>query len=248
MKSFGITHQGLVRHLNEDAFRVMDQKIGKLNNLYVIADGMGGHNAGDVASKQSIHHLTAYLASNSEEMEVNDLLEKAIQIANLKVYEEGSANELLVGMGTTLVICTLQDGMLHVANVGDSRLYIAKSQDPKDQLTQVTMDHSVVEELYRAGHITEVQKHHHPDGHMITRAIGVDRLVEVDTFKVSMEGIDFVLLCSDGLSKMLSDREIAKIIRQHETLEEAGNALVEAALSRGGKDNITLIIIEGNEV
>jgi len=142
-------------------------------------------------------------------------------------------------MGTTLVVCTISKDMVYVDNVGDSRLYAYS-----DELMQVTIDHSVVEELYRAGQITETEKRHHPDKNMITRAIGVEGFIDMDFFPIKRSGIKYVLICSDGLTKMLTDIEIEGLLKKEAAVEETVNFLTQRALDNGGKDNVTVILVD----
>lgn len=243
MKSFGATDKGLRREYNEDYFYISDTQIGCLPNLYVVADGMGGHKAGDVASRQAIKYLTEYIRASSS-VDMIEVLKEAVKYANTKVYEEGLANDDLRGMGTTLVVATLVNQMLYVFNVGDSRLYIKGSE-----LIQLTIDHSVVEELYRAGQIADEDRYNHPDKNIITRAIGAEKEVVVDSFTKKIDGNDIILLCSDGVTKMLVDQDINTILLNGNSLKEIGEKLIIESNEQGGHDNITLIIVKhGSEV
>ncbi|VDN45868.1 Serine/threonine phosphatase stp [Petrocella atlantisensis] len=243
MRSFALTDKGLVRSHNEDYYYVSDTPIGKLPNLYIIADGMGGHKAGDIASKKAIQHMVENVEENSD-WDVVYSLEHAIRVANRAIFDAGEHNLDQKGMGTTLVACVIKDDTLFVTNVGDSRLYVYA-----DDLEQVTLDHSVVEELYRAGHISEEDRYNHPNKNMITRALGAENEVKVDRFVRALNKSDLILLCSDGLNKMLTDDEVRIIMKQATTIEDKGYALMKASLDKGGIDNTTLIIIgNGNEV
>lgn len=245
MRSFGLTDKGLRREFNEDYFYRSDKSVGVLPNLYIVADGMGGHNAGDVASKQAVAYLIQYIEKTDADIkEVEQLLIDGILYANEKVYNESLEKDELSGMGTTLVVSTIIDGVAIVANVGDSRLYrMAKS------LKQVTIDHSVVEELYRAGHITKSERMNHPDKNMITRAIGVEGEVIVDCFSVSLTSDDLIIMCTDGLNKMILDQEIETMLGTHRELKQIASELIDGAIKKGGNDNVTVIVLRlGNEV
>ncbi|MDF1616413.1 Stp1/IreP family PP2C-type Ser/Thr phosphatase [Petrocella sp. FN5] len=243
MRSFALTDKGLVRNHNEDYYYVSDTPVGKLPNLYIIADGMGGHKAGDIASKKAIQHIVENVEKNSD-WDVVQALENAVRVANKAIFDAGEENQNQKGMGTTIVACVIKDDTLFVTNVGDSRLYVYA-----DGFEQVTLDHSVVEELYRAGHISEEDRYNHPNKNMITRALGAEEDVKVDRFVRPLSSSDLILLCSDGLNKMLSDDEVRIIMSQAKTIEDMGYALMKACLDKGGIDNITLIIINsGNEV
>ncbi|PKM56783.1 MAG: serine/threonine-protein phosphatase [Firmicutes bacterium HGW-Firmicutes-3] len=243
MRSFALTDKGLLRNHNEDYYYVSDTPIGKLPNLYIIADGMGGHKAGDIASKKAVRHMIETVEENSD-WDVMYSLENAISVANRAIFDAGEENQNQKGMGTTIVACVIKEDTLFVTNVGDSRLYVYA-----DGLEQITLDHSVVEELYRAGHISEEDRNNHPNKNMITRALGAENEVEVDRFVRALNKFDLILLCSDGLNKMLSDDEVGTIMKQSTTIEDKGYALMKACLDKGGFDNTTLIIISnGNEV
>ncbi len=242
MISYGITDRGLVRQVNEDEFFRSDSPVGCLPNLYVVADGMGGHNAGDVASRNSVRYLVEYISGTKDRTDIQSVFQEAVNYANALVYDDGVANTELRGMGTTIVFMSAFDDALYVGNVGDSRFYAIG-----DVMEQITVDHSVVEELYRAGHISETEKYHHPDRNMITRALGVENQVSMDFFEVDIEAITYGLVCSDGLTKMMTDTQIHEIIRQSDGLEETVVTLRDAAIQNGGKDNVTLILIDLGE-
>ncbi|PKM67027.1 MAG: serine/threonine-protein phosphatase [Firmicutes bacterium HGW-Firmicutes-2] len=243
MRSFALTDKGLLRNHNEDYYYAIDTPIGKLPNLYIIADGMGGHKAGDIASKKAVRHMVENVEENSD-WDVIYSLENAISVANRAIFDAGEENQNLKGMGTTIVACVIKDDTLFVTNVGDSRLYVYA-----DGLEQITLDHSVVEELFRAGQISEEDRINHPNKNMITRALGAENEVKVDRFVRVLNRSDLILLCSDGLNKMLSDDEVGTIMKQSTTIEDKGYALMKACLDKGGFDNTTLIIISnGNEV
>ena len=242
MTSFGITDRGLVRQVNEDEYFRSDSPVGCLPNLYVVADGMGGHNAGDVASRDSIHYFKEYMTEADFGGDPKQLFDDAFAYANSKVFNEGIMSRELQGMGTTMVAASVFGDSVLVGNVGDSRLYTYG-----EGIRQITIDHSVVEELYRAGQITETEKFHHPDRNMITRAIGVDDRVEMDFFTVEKKSCRLVLVCSDGLTKMMTDLEIEQVLKGQGSLRDKVENLVAAALRNGGRDNITVILIDLQE-
>ncbi len=239
MKSFGRTDRGLVREVNEDEVFRSDSPIGCLPNLYIVADGMGGHNAGDVASRNCTRYLVEYIENADIDTDIEQLFNDAIGYANRKLYDEGREDERLSGMGTTVVVATVFGESLYTANVGDSRLYAVG-----EELNQVTVDHSVVEELYRAGHISEVERHHHPDKNMITRAIGVEDPVMVDFFTIPAKEHTYFMLCTDGLTKMVSDIEIKGWFNKSRNVEAIVTGLTDTAIGHGGKDNITVIVVD----
>jgi len=243
MKTFGITNTGLVRSLNEDNYFVSEKPVGKLPNLFIVTDGMGGHNAGEIASKLAIDEFVEYCKRTDIEL-VEKMLVKGIEHANKVIYNKAKKDTNLFGMGTTFVACTVIDPYIYIANIGDSRLYVFR-----DELKQITIDHSYVEELIRAGEITRAEGYNHPDRNKITRAIGTNEEIEVDLFKLNIKDISKILMCSDGLTNMLLDEHIVEIISNYDDLSKQGTTLIEKSLEKGGLDNITLIIIDlGSEV
>ncbi len=240
MKSYGITSVGLVRSKNQDYFFATDEKIGKLNNLYIVADGMGGHRAGEVASAKTVDFMVDYIKNNDGES-VKDLLFSAAQSANYEVYKESVIVDEYRGMGTTLVAATIDDGSIHIINVGDSRLYVYK-----DKLEQLTLDHSRVEELFRAGLISEKERMDFPNKNIITRAVGIDPKVDIDYFKVDLEDTKYILICSDGLTKMLEDSRVEEYFYDIKDLEASCKSLVDEVNEKGGIDNTTIIIVDIN--
>lgn len=237
MESYCITDVGRIRSINQDYVFASDTPVGKLPNLFVVADGMGGHNAGDRASSYAVE---VFLRSVRWERDKNPIriIRRSIEKANTKVLEEAKSKEKYQGMGTTMVVATIVKDILYVANVGDSRLYLIG-----DTIRQITRDHSLVEEMIRAGGITREEGRYHPDKNVITRAIGVEERVAIDFFDVQMKKDDTLLLCTDGLSNMLTDKEIERIIKEESSLRIAGKRLVEAANRNGGSDNITALLV-----
>lgn len=230
------THTGKIRENNEDSLLLISPY------LFAIADGMGGYNAGEVASNLALEKLKA----GAEQLrgqtggELEDSLRRTMQEINRVVYEKAKQDRNCEGMGTTLTgICFPGNGTGYVFNVGDSRLYLQRGE----KLRQITRDHSLVEEMVERGEITPEEAFDHPKKNMLTRGIGIDTTVEGDVFPIDILYGDLFLLCSDGLSDMLRDTEIEMILRQKDP-EEAADALLQGALDRGGKDNISLILIK----
>lgn len=238
LKTFSITDIGKVRELNQDYVFSSENPVGTLPNLFIVADGMGGHNAGDYASRYTVETLVAELGSSTEKDPVKDI-ERAIGIANDHIREKARNDSRLFGMGTTLVVATIDGDCLQVANVGDSRLYVVN-----DKMNQITTDHSLVEEMIRMGGLERSQARWHPDKNIITRAIGASETVKVDFFKVRLKEGDSVLMCSDGLTNMLEDEEIHQIMEGSRDIVEKAEALVKAANDNGGQDNIAVVIVE----
>ena len=218
MKTFSITDVGMVRQVNQDYVYTTDNPIGPLPNLFVVADGMGGHKAGDYASKYTVEVMKRELAQ-SEEKDVEKALVSAIEKANREIIKKASEDEHLKGMGTTVVAATIVDHMMYFANVGDSRLYLINQG-----ITQLTKDHSLVEEMVRLGGIKPEEAKHHPDKNIITRAIGAKNNVDVDFYEHRLKRGDIILMCTDGLSNMVEDEELFHIVQGGRDIVEAGTA------------------------
>lgn len=224
--------------MNEDCVYASDQPVGNLPNLLIVADGMGGHNAGELASRFTVESIVDYIGKAAEDRPI-PLLSHAIHQANENVIEKAKTEKSLEGMGTTVVAATIQGSYLYVANVGDSRLYLID----KD-ITQITRDHSLVEEMIRVGELKREDARTHPDRNVITRAIGVKEPVRIDFFDMKLEKGDIILLCSDGLTNMVEDRDILKLVKKSGSLKEAASRLVTEANKNGGKDNISVVLAE----
>ena len=238
IKSFSVTDIGRKRKLNQDFVYSSDEQVGNLRNVYIVADGMGGHQAGDYASKCTVETMVREIRGCFEKSPIR-ILSKAIRIANDQVRKKAREDESLLGMGTTVVAATCLGKYLQVANVGDSRLYIIN-----DEVRQITRDHSLVEEMVRMGGIDREAARNHPDKNIITRAIGARDTIEIDFFHEELKSGDIVLMCSDGLTNMLEDEEIGRILRSQGTIEERAEELIEAANQNGGRDNIAVIVID----
>lgn len=239
LKTFSITNIGKKRKLNQDFVYTSEQPVGKLPNVFIVADGMGGHKAGDYASKVTVETMVEEILK-SEESETVVILERAIRTANALIRKCAEESPDLEGMGTTVVAATCEGDTLQVANVGDSRLYIANHKE----IRQITRDHSLVEEMVRMGGIAREEARNHPDKNIITRAVGADDVVKPDFFTVKLNYGDIVLMCTDGLTNMLEDEEIRMILEESRDMVEKAEALVRAANEKGGRDNISVILID----
>ena len=239
MKFYAITNIGRKRELNEDYIYTSGQPIGALPNLFIVADGMGGHKAGDYASMHTVDRFVEVIRELGEEHGVQDAINEAVTAANAYIYQRSRENSNLSGMGTTLVLASCIGNEAIVANIGDSRLYLVN-----DAMTQITRDHSLVEEMVTLGGIDREMARNHPDKNIITRAVGVKEKVAADFFEVDLTKGDKLLLCSDGLTNMLRDEEIYQIIQDNKELEQAAKALVDAANENGGRDNIAVVLVE----
>ncbi|MBD5548152.1 MAG: Stp1/IreP family PP2C-type Ser/Thr phosphatase [Lachnospiraceae bacterium] len=237
LRSFSVTDIGKKRKLNQDFVYVSETSLGNLPNVFIVADGMGGHNAGDYASKCTVETMVREIRGCFEKNPVR-ILGKAVMAANDQIRRKAKEDSKLYGMGSTVVVATCLGHYLQVANVGDSRLYIIN-----DEIRQITRDHSLVEEMIRMGGLDRAAARNHPDKNIITRAIGALDTVEIDFFHEELRPGDIVLMCSDGLTNMLEDKEISEIVKEYTSLEERAEKLVEAANRNGGKDNIAVILI-----
>ena len=239
LKAFSLTDVGRKRQLNEDYVCARTEAVGNLSNFFIVADGMGGHKAGDRASKETVEMMLEKI-STVKDTDPKVILQEALNVANRKVFLDASASEDLEGMGTTVVAATIRDGKLLAMNVGDSRLYLISD----GEIRQITMDHSLVEEMVRKGILAKEKARNHPKKNIITRAVGVAPTVEPDFFEVDLKAGDRILMCSDGLSNMLEDEELQKIVDSVGSLEDKAKLLVDAANVNGGKDNVSVILIE----
>ena len=236
MKVFSITDVGKVRKMNQDYVFATDEPQGTLPNLLVVADGMGGHKAGDFASKFTVETLKEEIKHSLKEGPKEVLLD-AVQVVIKKLIETAEKDIKLDGMGTTLVAATVIDHTLHFINVGDSRLYLINQE-----VKQLSRDHSLVEEMLRLGGISEEEAKHHPDKNIITRAIGVKEDVEADYYEYALKKGDVILMCTDGLCNMVNEDEIFTIIKSARDIVEAGQLLINRANENGGKDNIGVVL------
>lgn len=238
MKTFFITDKGRTRDMNQDYMFVSETPVGNLPNLFIVADGMGGHNAGDYASRYAVEIMVRRIHA-CEKKEPAAVFEHAITAANQELLLRSREESELAGMGTTAVLACIEGSRLTVANVGDSRLYVMN-----EKITQITRDHSLVEEMVRMGELEVAEAREHPDRNIITRAIGATEEVVADVFEAELKEQDTVLLCTDGLNNMLTDEEILKIMNSGGELADRVTRLIEQANESGGKDNVTAIGIE----
>ncbi len=237
MKVFSATDIGLKRQMNQDFIFTSEGAVGNLPNLFVVADGMGGHNAGDFASRYGVSVLVESVRKDRNFNPVK-ILRNAIETANREVFSQAQADPAMSGMGTTMVASTVVGGYAYVANVGDSRLYVAGSE-----LTQITQDHSLIAEMVRLGELTPEEGRDHPDKNIITRAVGTSEEVRIDFFDIKLESGNTVLMCSDGLTNMVRDERIFEILKG-DRAEDKVQALIDEANAGGGKDNIAVILLE----
>ena len=238
MKIYAMTDVGRRREVNQDYVYVTDRPIGPFPNLLTVADGMGGHKAGDFASSYTVNVLKDELKKTPMD-KPEEILRSVVSIANHKLIEAASRDIKLEGMGTTLVAATVVGNTLYFANVGDSRLYVIGGE-----IRQITVDHSLVEEMVLAGSLDAKKARTHPDKNVITRAVGAEEYLDVDFFTTKLHEGEKILMCSDGLTNMVEDEQILQLIHEKGTLESKAKALVAAANRNGGTDNISIILID----
>lgn len=250
MEYFGATYIGKYREKNEDYYYAKD-------SLFIVADGMGGHRAGEVASKiavetfiknfkQNIKNIRpcTEISNNLKEKNISDdiknLLSSSIKLANSKVYKLSVTKIEYTGMGTTFTCCYIYNNIAYITHVGDSRLYIKRGND----FRLLTSDHTIVGELYRSGRISYEETFNHPQRNFLTNVLGVDKNINWDFLTYKLKADDIILLCSDGLNSMLRDSLIFKIIDKFKNTEAIAKNLIKYANRKGGLDNITVIVIK----
>src|SRR5229473_862309 len=248
VKSFGLTHVGRQRQHNEDSFLVEDKA-----KLYLVADGMGGHAAGEIASRIAVDSISEFILHTKEDdgtwphaydeqyRRSTNRLMTAVRLANTRVLEAMRKDARLRGMGTTVVACLVDDNTMSVAHVGDSRAYLIRD----GMLSRITNDHSWVFEQVQAGMLTEAEAEKHPLRNVITRALGGALSVNPDAAEVEVRSGDVYLLCSDGLTGMVPEDEILKLVTANaDDLEKACRELIDMANEHGGLDNVTAILVK----
>ena len=246
MELWGITDSGKVRKHNQDVFQMMSTE-DKDVAVLVVCDGMGGANAGNVASELAVEafmdHVTRLIddIKNAEsQSEIAAIMIEAVMAANTSVYDKSLQDEEFTGMGTTLTAAISTANGEVVANIGDSRLYHVTKSDIK----QITRDHSVVEDMIERGEIARSEARDHPSRNLITRALGTGIYEPPDIFYLDLDSGDFIVLCSDGLSNVVMDDEILLELQRGNTVRESCEALVGTALARGAPDNVTTVILK----
>ena len=238
-----MTDRGCVRKENQDAFKISTIDGADVVTA-VLCDGMGGAQAGSVASQMACDAFMFHAANSIDEKstvkDMNAILTEAVRYANVKVYDKSFADFTCMGMGSTLVAIALNSKRAMICNVGDSRAYLYNGST----VEQITHDHSLVEEMVERGKITREEAESHPNKNIITRAIGVEATVKCDIFDIKLRDGDKVLLCSDGLTNLVTDEEIASVLMKNPELENACLKLVTLALQRGAPDNVTVVLVE----
>jgi serine/threonine protein phosphatase PrpC len=248
IEAFGRTDVGRRRKINEDSFLVSPEM-----SLYAVCDGMGGHNAGEVASRMAIETISAFIERSAVEKEITwpwgldanlsfdaNRVKTAIRLANARVFEAADNREELTGMGTTVVAALISGDVMTVGSAGDSRCYLVRG----GELKQLTRDDSWVSAALGEGILNSDDVEHHPLRNVITKAVGARDAIDLDVLAHDLQAGDLVMLCSDGLHSMVSDQEIGRILQSSpDSLEEASARLIEAANEAGGRDNVTVVLL-----
>jgi len=232
----GLTDVGRKRKTNQDKYLVANEQ-----QLFGVADGMGGHRGGDVASRLAVETIQSFIKSHTKE-DVEATLTAALREASQKIYNESSTHEELAGMGTTATFAWVRGNRIFIAHVGDSRAYLIRD----DKIWQLTEDHSLVHEQVKAGLIPEEAERNHLLKNVLTRSVGFEPEVKVDIYQKDLEKGDCYLICSDGLQTKVKDEEILRIVSKNGT-KEACKRLIDAANSYGGDDNVTTVLLKVEE-
>lgn len=234
-----ISDVGLKRTLNEDFASYLEKEEFK---VYVVADGMGGHNAGEVASQMAAERIVSYVNEKFSSSNTRNLIEEAIKKVNTDIFNFSNTNEKLSGMGTTVTVCFITKEFIHIANVGDSCCFAIRH----NEINKITKDHSLVQELVDCGSISEKEAENHPKKNIITRALGTSSGVSVDVFELDNHDYELYLLCSDGLTNELTKEEILQVVTEEKDCAKSADKLVTLAKEKGGRDNITVLLFGGD--
>lgn len=233
MEYMALTDVGMKRHNNEDSYIV---NVANEDKIFIVADGMGGHNAGEIASLEACRITESYILEQKGSIE--SVLREGVVKANRDIYVRAAENPSMKGMGTTIDVCVVRDNTLHIAHVGDSRVYIINN----DSIRRVTKDHSIVGMMLEEGSITEEQARVHPQRNYITRAVGSAVNIEVDIIHEDVHSGEWVLMCTDGLTNMVEKDVLHSIVTGAESVNDGACELVRRAKENGGDDNITVIL------
>ncbi|MCL1845072.1 MAG: Stp1/IreP family PP2C-type Ser/Thr phosphatase [Defluviitaleaceae bacterium] len=249
MYAAGLTDVGITREQNEDAIFVHNKPIGPFPNLFIVADGMGGHKAGEIASTTAVEKFSGFIRDFPAQDFVRpedylDLLISAAQHAGNEIMIKATADENMQGMGTTLTAGVIDGDKIFLVHIGDSRTYLVHSFESDLGMVQVTTDHTFVEELLQTGRVTEEEAKTHPRRHVLTRVLGVPDNMQIDGIVRDIGDATAVLLCSDGLTNMLDNDSMMRIINGLGYVEHRTKYLIDEANKKGGRDNISAIVID----
>ena len=241
IKAYAKSDKGNVRETNEDYFYISNS-LDEVQ-IYLLADGMGGYNGGEIASKLAVQTAKNYIENNFKDIEkdkdsIIQLLGSSMEYANMVVYEKSKESPELQGMGTTLEICLIYNNKVYIGHIGDSRIYRIR----KEFIRKLTQDHSYVQKLVKEGTITKEEAAHHPQKNMLMKALGCNAFAEPDVMVKGFLKDDILIMCSDGLTNMVDQETIYKLASKN--IEQAPKDLVELANNNGGYDNITVIVIK----
>lgn len=235
--------RGIVREINEDSYNIL-AGYPNIPVSFIIADGMGGHNSGEIASQMAVNFISHYILENPQEFAEDDAISTAVQEvirkANAFVCEASVNNPEYRGMGTTLILAVIYNKRIYIGHVGDSRVYVVRGTG----MEQITTDHSYIEELLRNGSITRDEAQKHPKRNLITRALGCVEEVEIDIYTCNIKENDIYILCTDGLTNTMNEDEIKNIVLGSDDPDIVCSELVNTANANGGEDNITVIVIK----
>jgi protein phosphatase len=242
IKAYAKSDVGRAREINEDSFYITEDQFSKIQ-LFILADGMGGCNAGEVASKQAVMSAKSYIETNFENTPKDKenllkLIKSSMEYANMVVYEKSLENKELEGMGTTLEVCLIYNNRAYIGHVGDSRIYRIRN----DFIRKITQDHSYVQKLVQEGTITKEEAEHHEKKNILMKALGCNAYVEPDVMAKGFQKEDILVICSDGLTNMVNIEDVNKIVKAN--FELATRELIDLANQNGGIDNITIITIK----
>ena len=227
------TDVGMRRHNNEDSYIV---NVSGNDKIFIVADGMGGHNAGEIASLEACRITESFVLEGKGN--IDDVLRDGVVKANRDIYVRSCENDAMKGMGTTIDVCVIDGNKLHIAHVGDSRVYIVNNES----IRRVTRDHSIVGMMLEEGSITEEEARVHPQRNYITRAVGSSANIEVDIICEEIHSGEWVLMCTDGLTNMIEREVLHSVIKNSDSVDDAAEELVRRAKENGGDDNITVIL------
>lgn len=237
--------RGIMREINEDSYKVISRRDG-LPDTFIVADGMGGHNSGELASLMAVDlsegYLLKFFQPDLDEEGMKSFICNMMTEVNKSIFSKAKESEENFGMGTTFVIGIFSKGKLFIGHVGDSRVYLIRD----GLLQRITTDHSYIEELIKNGSLTREEAHNHPKKNIITRALGCEENVAIDTYCVDVNEDDTFILCTDGLTNMLSEDEILSVINNNDDPQYLCGELVRLANEKGGEDNITVIIVKNS--
>lgn len=237
----GLSHKGKVRKSNEDYIYIPGKN--QEQNIAMVADGMGGHSAGETASKMAVETILQSflnLENNKNEISPSEEIKAAIELSNTLLYGFSLTDKSYEGMGTTLVLSYFLDNKVYIGNVGDSRCYLFR----EDEIVQITRDHSLVQELLDKGTITDEEYNNHPRKNVITRALGTEETILVDCHQLDLQNDDILILCTDGLTHHVDLKEKVDVFKSTNNVSDLSKYLVNLALERGGTDNVSLVLIK----